>query len=418
MYNIKDVRSQFPSLKIRDNGGKAVFLDAPGGTQTPKRVIDRITRYYIEENANTGGRFITSRRNDEMLLQAREAFSDFFRCSPEEVAFCHNATTISYKLSHALVRDMNPGDEVILTDLDHEANRGPWEVLAERGIVIRNVRVNPESLSLDYDHLESLLSEKTRIVAFNYASNAVGTISDAKRIISLAHDAGAITIADAVHYALHGVIDVSSLNVDFLYCSAYKFFGPHVGILYGKHECFERLRTLSVSAQKPVPPNKFETGTLNHEGIAGAAEAVEFLADLGRNCPDVMSPEDELSSNRRRNIVNGMSAIEQYEKPLAEYFKKELAQINGLHLYTPPDNIPSTSTISFRLRDKQPDTVSAHLARKGIFTWAGSFYVVQLMKTLGLSDKGGMSRIGLAPYNTKEEIDYTLEVLSDLSKTS
>jgi selenocysteine lyase/cysteine desulfurase len=271
------------------------------------------------------------------------------------------------------------------------------------------------------------VTDKTKVVAFNYASNAVGTISDALEIIRLAKEAGAITIVDAVHFALHGVIDVRALDADFLFCSAYKFFGPHVGVLFGKRERMEALRTLRVGAQEDAPPFKFETGTLNHEGIAGAAEAVEFIADIGARHPleapiadaaptarastsGPVKPASEIGERRKR-IVDGMHAVEAYEQPLAAYFKDILARIDGLTLYGPPKHTPCTSTIAFRLNNVPPREVAARLGDKGIFTWNGDFYAVQLVKSLGLSESGGLVRIGLAPYNTKEEIDRTLDAI-------
>jgi len=413
--DVNSIRSQFPALKTTVNEFQAAFFDAPGGTQTPQRVIDRMVEYLTSENSNTHGAFLTSARTDDVIDQARHTFSDYFNCSPEEVAFCHNSTTISFKLAEAIARDLRSGDEVIITDIDHEANRGPWEILAERGIVVKSVRVDTDTCALDMQDYARLLNRRTRVVAFNYASNAVGTISDAKEIIRRAGEVGAITIVDAVHYALHGVIDVRDLNADFLFCSAYKFFGPHIGVLFGKKERLEAIRTLRVGAQKDSSPSKFETGTLNHEGIAGAAEAVEFLADIGSRHADNISSSEENVSTRRRNIVAGMNALENYEKPLADAFKKRLAQIDGLRLYGPPKDVPCTSTIAFRLRDISPRTVTTRLGGKGIFSWDGHFYAAQLVRSLGLDKSGGLVRFGLAPYNTQDEIDRAVEEIERIA---
>lgn len=428
-FDVNFIRAQFPALDLTVNGHPAAFFDGPGGTQTPRRVIDRMTDYLIRANANTGGYFLTSERNDAMLDEARAAFADFMGCDADEVAFCHNSTTISFKLAHAIARDLKPGDEIILTDMDHEANRGPWEGLAERGLVIRSVRMNPETCTLDMDDLRRLLGPRTKVVAFNWASNAVGTIGNAAAICRIAREAGALTIVDAVHYALHGVIDVRAVGMDFVFCSAYKFFGPHVGVLYGRRVAMARLKTLRVGAQYPEPPSMFETGTLNHEGIAGAAEAVDFIADIGARFPGAPAPEwmkDWLVSDqsdmsdwsdkkniteRRKHIIAGMLAIEEHERPLADYFKAALRQIPGLRLYGPPAGHPCTSTISFRLDGLDPADVARRLGDAGIFTWAGNFYAVRLVETLGLNATGGLVRIGLAPYNTREEIDRALDVL-------
>jgi cysteine desulfurase family protein (TIGR01976 family) len=371
--------------------------------------------YLIHHNANTHGEFITSRESDEILLNARKTFADYFNCSWDEVAFCHNSTTINFKLAQGIARDLQEGDEIIITDLDHEANRGPWEILAERGIVIKSVVVDPSTCTLDMEDFRNKLTARTKVVAFSYASNSVGTITDAKGMIKLAKEVGALTVIDAVHYALHGVIDVREIDVDFLFCSAYKFFGPHIGILFGKRDVMDRLRTLKVKPQQSNPPFKFETGTLNHEGIAGAAEAVEFIADIGVRHREQFGDDLTEYNGRRKDVVCGMLSLEAYEQPLANYFKDELEQIDGLKIYSPPRDHPCTSTISFRLKEIPPIDVAQRLGERGIFLWDGSFYAIRLAELFGLSDSGGLVRIGLAPYNTKEEIDRALEELRGIA---
>ena len=414
-FDINEIRSQFPSLKREINGFPAIYFDSPGGTQTPQRVIDKMVDYMINHNSNSGGVFSTTVETDEMILNARKAFADFFSCAWEELAFGENSTAINFRLSQAIARDLKPGDEIIITDIDHDANRSPWEILSERGIIIKSVKVNTETLTLDLDDFKSKLSSNTKVVALNYGSNAVGTISDIKTFINLAKKTGAITVVDAVHYALHGVLNVKDLGVDFLFCSAYKFFGPHIGVLYGKKERMDALRTLKVSAQKNTAPYKFETGTLNHEAIAGAAEAVEFIAEIGTRHPEFEIENPSGNTHRRNNIICGMKALEAYELPLADYFKEELRKIKGIKLYCPPPEQPCTSTISFRLDNIHPLEVAERLALRGIFVWAGGFYAVGLMRALKLSDIGGMVRIGLAPYNTREEIDRSLQAIQDIS---
>jgi len=366
-------------------------------------------------NANSGGVFATAVETDEMILNARKAFADFFGCVWNEVSFGENSTAINFKLSQAIARDLKPGDEIIITDIDHDANRSPWEILAERGITIKSVKVNTATLTLDMDDYKSKLSARTKVVAFNYASNAVGTISDAKAIIQLARTVGAITVVDAVHYALHGVLDVKDIDADFVFCSAYKFFGPHIGVLYSKPERMNTLKTLKVSAQRNNAPDKFETGTQNHEGIAGAAEAIEFISEIGSKHPEYLKHGHSGNNQRRNNIICGMLAMDEYETVLADYFKSELKKIKGLKLYSPPKEQLSTSTISFRLDKIHPLDVAKHLSEQGIFVWAGGFYAVALMRTLGLSESGGMVRIGLAPYNTIKEIDRTLKAITEIA---
>lgn len=414
-FDVGYIRSQFPALKRIINGYPAVYFDGPGGTQVPQRVIDKMVDYLINHNANIHGEFATSRENDEILLKAKNTFADFFNCTWQEVSFCHNSTTINFKLAQAFARDLIPGDEIIITDMDHEANRGPWEVLAERGFIVKNVKMDTAHCTLDMGDFRRKLSSRTKVVAFNYASNAVGTISDAKEIIRLAKEVGAMTVVDAVHYALHGVIDVKDLGADFLFCSAYKFFGPHIGVLFGKYEMMDKLKTLRVTTQETVPPWKFETGTLNQEGIAGAAEAVEFITDMGKKHKTNFSDEFPGCTERRKNIIRGMRAVEEYEQPLAQYFKDKLAKIDGLKIYGPPKNFPCTSTIAFRLKDIHPNEVAKLLGDKGIFVWDGDFYAAQIIKSLGFADSGGVVRIGLAPYNTKEEIVRTIDEIKKIA---
>ena len=415
-YDIDSIRTQFPALRRTVNGFQAVYFDSPGGTQVPQRVIDKMVGYMINHNANTGGAFISSVENDAMILETRETFADLFGCSWNEVSFGENSTAINFRLSQALARDLHAGDEIIITDIDHDANRSPWSILTERGVIIKSVKVDTSTCALDMQDYKNKLSSKTKIVAFNYASNAVGTISDAKEIIRLAHEAGAITVVDAVHYALHGVIDVKDLDVDFLFCSAYKFFGPHIGILYSKQGRLEKLKALKVSAQKDVIPEKFETGTLNHEGLSGAGEAIEFIADAGRNHTELIKDSESNLSDRRKKIIAGMRVFEEHEMPLARAFKDELSNIHGVKMYSPRKEQPCTSTISFRIKDIPPRHVAMHLAEKGIFVWAGGFYAVALMKSFGVAETGGLVRIGLAPYNTWEEIERTLAEIRLIAK--
>ncbi len=410
--DINYIRDQFPALKRTCNGVPVAYLDGPGGTQVPQRVIDAVTHYLIHHNANAHGAFVSSIETDEILQNARLAFADFFGCQWQEVSFCHNSTTISFKLSQAIARDLNPGDEILITDMDHEANRGPWQLLQERGFVVKSVGIDKTKYIIDMQDFKKKLSAKTKVIAINYASNAVGAIADVKTMIQLAHDAGAVAIVDAVHYALHGAIDVLELDTDYLFCSAYKFFGPHLGVLYAKKDQMSGLRTLKVQAQKDRAPFKFETGTLNHEGIAGAAEAIAFISDIGSKTEDRFSEKTLELKGRRKDIVAGMLFMEEYEQPLAEAFKHELCKMEKVKIYSPPQDYPKTSTVSFTIDGAHPNTIAKQLASKGIFVWDGDFYASQFTKTMGLQESGGFVRIGLAPYNTQEELDRTLAALS------
>jgi cysteine desulfurase family protein (TIGR01976 family) len=412
---VEYIRKQFPALNMTVNGNPAVFLDGPGGYQVPDCVIDAVNDYLINRNANVGGAFLTSRRTDEILQVVREAFGDFFNCSADEVAFGANMTSLSFSLSQALVREMRAGDRVLITRMDHDGNRSPWLELQDRGIVIEDVEVNTDTCTLDMQDFRAKLGDNTKVVACNYAQNAVGTISDVREIIDLAHEVGAVTVVDAVHYAAHRPIDVQAISTDFLICSAYKFFGPHVGILYGKKEVFRKLKTLRVRFQKPTPPHMIETGTLNHEGIAGAGAAVDFVAAIGEkfgNSPQVQKRIGHLQE-RRRHIAAGLLVFDAYEHQLVEHLIKGLESIPAITLYGPPADHPRTSTVSFTYNGHNAAGVAQYLAEKGLFVTHGDFYASSMIDCLGLRDQGGLVRIGIAPYNTREEMDRVIAALRE-----
>ncbi len=419
-YDLEYIRSQFPALSIKVNGYPAAFFDGPGGTQVPQRVLDAVTNYLVNCNANAGGSFLTSQNSDRVIEEARSTLADFLGAGPAEIAFGQNMTTMNYQLALALTRSPGRRREIIITELDHEANRGPWLALKERGYTIREVRMDPETCTIDQEDYRDKLSEKTFVAAINYASNGVGTINPVQEMVRLAHEAGAITVIDAVHYALHGPIDVKKLGTDYLLCSAYKFFGPHIGVLYGKKELFSELPAYRLRTQSGSIPHLFETGTLNHEGIAGASEAVEFIADLGRRCGHSLSgsaiTEAKHSSRRRRDVLAGMEAMESYERPLAEKMLDQLSAIKGVKVYGPPRGYPRTSTISFTVEGIGADQVAAELGQKGLFVWDGHFYAIRLVEILGLDQCGGLVRAGLCPYNTEAEIDRLLEETRRIAK--
>jgi cysteine desulfurase family protein (TIGR01976 family) len=397
-------RSQFPALQQTSEHGPLVYLDGPGGTQVPKGVIDAVANYLAFENSNTHGSFLTSRRTDERLQQAREAMADFLGAQPSEIALGNNMTTLNYALSRALGRGIGPGDRVVITDLDHEANRGPWLALAEKGAEVVSVAVRQPSCTLDMDDMRRKISGSTRLVAAGHASNAAGTINDVKTICGWAREAGAVSVIDAVHYAAHGPIDVKEIGCDFLVCSAYKFFGPHVGVLYGRADSFDMLKTYKLLPQDEERPYKIETGTLNHEGIAGIPPAVEFIAGLGDRFPG-LQPRRAGLSDRRRRVLGGMKAIHLCESRLAQRLWSTLKSLPSVQVYGPDIAGPRCPTFSFTLEGARSDRVAAFLGERGIFVWDGDFYATTLVKVLGLEPKGGLVRVGLAPYNTAEEID-------------
>ena len=418
-YDLAYVRSQFPALKRTIDGRPAAFLDGPGGTQTPQRVLDAVHDYLAGHNANYGGRFATSEETDAVIADAHAAGADFLGCEAAEVSFGANMTTLTYFLAEALGRRLHAGDEVVITALDHEANRSPWAQLAERGVVVREVPVDLASCTLDWTAFERLVRPgRTKVVALGYASNAVGTVNDVARAAELARAAGAWSVVDAVHYALHGPIDVRAVGCDFLLCSAYKFFGPHVGLLYARREATAQVEPLRLATQTPEPPYIWETGTLNFEGLAGTTAAIDFIADLGDR--HVALVEDRLPAGlkgRRRAVVAGMLAGEAYQAPLATWLREQLGGIPGVTLYGPPEGSPRTSTVSFTLDGFLAGEVARTLGERGLFVWDGDFYAARLVELLGLAARGGLIRVGLAPYTTQGELERLVTAVGDLARS-
>jgi len=406
------VRSQFPSLSQKVDGQPAIFLDGPGGTQVPQRVIDAISNYLCRDNANSGGAYPTSRNTDAMIASARAAMADFLGCSADEIVFGPNMTTLTYAMSRAIGRELQPGDEIVLTHLDHDANIAPWRALEERGATIRMVDIHADDCTLDMDDMARKITGKTKVVAVGYASNAVGTINDVQRIVQLAHDHGALAYIDAVHYAPHGPIDVRAIDCDFLVCSTYKFFGPHMGVLFGKRDHLKRLQPYKLRANTDAIPNRWEWGTLNHECIAGITACVEYLADLGRN---VSSP-----SNRRAAILAAYDAIKRHEHELMDKLIRGLQKISGLRLYGIQDPVhfdKRCPTIAVRIQGHTPLQLANRLGEHGIFTWDGNYYAVNVTERLDVEKDGGFLRIGIAHYNTAEEIDRFLTTLRTIVAT-
>ena len=405
-------RAQFPALAQEVNGHPAIFFDGPGGTQVPQRVIDAMRDYLVRSNANTHGVFATSRRSDAIIAAAHAAVADLVGCEADEVIFGPNMTTLTFALSRALGRELRAGDEVMVTRLDHDANVAPWVALAERGAVIRTVDIHVEDCTLDMVDLRQQINERTRLVAVGYASNAVGTIIDVAEIIRLAHNVGALVFLDAVHYAPHGAIDVRALDCDFLACSPYKFFGPHAGALYGKREHLVRLRPYKVRAAPDHIPDRWETGTQNHEGLAGVAAAVDYLAELGRRA-------DPAVTTRRAALLAAYAAIRPYELGLVERLIAGLLEVPGLTFYgirDPARFDRRVPTVAVRLAGHTPRQLAEFLAARGIFTWDGNYYALNLTERLGVESSGGMLRIGLAHYNTAEEVERLMAALNEFAR--
>jgi cysteine desulfurase family protein (TIGR01976 family) len=426
------IRTQFPALAQTINGHPAAFLDGPGGTQVPQHVIDAISDYLRHNNANTGGAYATSRRTDAMIAEARAAMADFLHCAADEVIFGLNMTSLTYAMSRAIGRELHPGDEILVTRLDHDANVSPWLAVAEeKGVTVRWAEIHDENCTLDMADFASKISAKTKLVAVGYASNAVGTINPVKEIVQLAHNAGALAYIDAVHYAPHGLIDVAALDCDFLVCSTYKFFGPHMGVLFGKREHLKRLRPYKVRANTNAIPNCWEWGTLNHECIAGITACVDYIADLGRSAlsenglphPSTLFAEGEHSGNeprastRRTGIESAYAAIHQQERALLERAMTGLQKIPGVKIYgiTDPARFDQRcGTIALRIEGHTPLELATKLGDRGIFTWDGNYYALNLTEHLDVEKTGGFLRIGLMHYNTAEEVDRLVAELREI----
>jgi len=407
-----------------------VFLDAPGGTQVPRRVIDAIADYLARNSANTGGAYRTSRNTDAMIAEARAAMGDFLHCDADEIVFGANMTTLTFAMSRALGRDLGPGDEIVLTLLDHDANFSPWKALEEKGVVIRAVKFNHDDCTLDMQDLAAKIGDHTRLVAVGYASNAVGTINNVAEVVRLARQARALSYIDAVHYAPHGPIDVRALDCDFLVCSTYKFFGPHMGVLYGKREHLKRLRPYKVRPSSDNIPNCWESGTLNHEGIAGIIACVDYWEELGRRVETGLAPSETRQAaslqdgranpavtTRRAAILAAHEAIHQHERKMMEKVIAGLLAIPGLKLYgiSDPRRFENRcATFVVRIEGHTPLELATKLGERGFFTWDGNYYALNLTEQLDVERLGGFLRIGLVHYNTTEEVERLLEALREI----
>lgn len=409
------VRREFPALQ---RGG--LFFDAPGGTQVPRRVLTRVTEYYTQHNANRGGAFATSRASDAILDAARQAAAHFLNAArPEEIIFGPNMTTLTFHLSRSLAHRLRPGDRIVVTRLDHDANIAPWMLLArDVGAELLWVDFDPETGTLDLEGYARALEQRPALVAFGYASNALGTINPVRQMVAMAREVGALTFVDAVQYAPHGPIDVQALQCDFLVCSAYKFFGPHLGLLYGRYELLQSLPAYKVRPASNHPPGKWETGTQNHEGIAGLLGALEYIAWLGTTFGSEHLERFASLPPLQRHLRMGMAVIQAYEHRLNRALLETLTAIPGLRLYGPRDprrldeRVP---TFSFTLKGWHPRQLAQALAQHAIYVWDGNFYALAVTQRLGLEERGGLVRVGAVHYNTPEEIDRLGEVLEHLA---
>ncbi len=415
--DLNRIRSQFPALQR-----PAIFLDNPGGTQIAQSSLDRIARYLTECNANHEGAFATSRISDALLKEAHQAMAELLNAaSPEEIVFGANMTTLTLHISRSISRTWKPGDKIVVTNLDHDANITPWVLAAEdRGVQVLRVDFHLEDGTLDMESLQQALEAHPRLLAVGYASNALGTINPLEKIVPMAHAAGALVYVDAVQYAPHGPIDVQALDCDFLVCSAYKFFGPHAGILYGKYDLLGSLFPYKVRPASNEPPGKFETGTQNHEGLAGVLGAVEYLDWVGETFGKPLPPESPWKfQGRRLHLKQAMLAIQSHEYQISRLLLDVLEETPGVTIYglSDPDRVAErVPTFAFRLKGIHPRQMAEALDKHNIYVWDGNYYAVSVTERLGLEESGGMVRVGPVHYNTLEEVQQFGEALAQIAQ--
>jgi cysteine desulfurase family protein (TIGR01976 family) len=400
--SVETIRAQFPALERKQSGTPIAYFDGPGGTQVPISVVEAVTDYLYHHNANTHWHYPTSAETDVMMMRARETMAEFVGGAAEEIVFGANATTLAFHVSRALLPQITAGDEIVLTELDHHANVGPWQALArESGGTLRVVKMDCKTGTLDWDDFERTVTKRTKLIAVGAASNALGTINDILRAARLARSVGSLLFVDAVHYVPHHLVDVRKWNCDFLVCSAYKYYGPHVGALWCRRELLETLPFAKVQPSSNFVPERAETGTLNHEGIAGAAAAVDFLASLAAG------------ADRRQKLRAAYSALDDRAAALTQRMWRGLSDIDGVTLYGPPPNAPRTSTIAFTVKGIASSEVARRLADRGVFVSHGNFYAATVVERYELG-REGFVRAGCACYTTHDEVDRLLAGVRDL----
>jgi cysteine desulfurase family protein (TIGR01976 family) len=405
MKSFDDCRADFPSLERRVDGRPLAYFDGPGGTQVPQPVIDAIASYYETSNANTHGPFATRVETDRVIQGARQSAADFLGAGDaSSISFGQNMTTLNFALARAIGRTLEAGDEIVVTALDHEANRGPWLSLQERGAVIRELPFGKDGV-LEMHRLEDLLSAKTRVVAIGLASNALGTVNDVARARELTRRGKAMLVVDAVHYAPHFALDAAALDPDFLLCSAYKFYGPHVGILYSREGLLDTLPTDRLVTAEQAAPGRIETGTLNHAALAGVTAAIDYIASFGSG------------ESRRDRIVDAMGSLARRERTHATRYARAVADLEGLTLYGPPFEGERAPTVSFSILGMSAREVTERLARQAIAAWDGDFYARRAVELLGLTDAGGLVRCGMAMYTSDEDVDRLIEAVQSVARS-
>jgi cysteine desulfurase family protein (TIGR01976 family) len=402
--SLAELRRQFPALERKHRNQSVAYFDGPGGTQVPSRVVEAMTDYLLQHNANTHWSFPSSHETDRIIAEARATLADFLKSSPDEIVFGANMTTLTFHLARALGRQYQPGDEILTTELDHHANIAPWRALEkERGVVVRQVRMIPATGQVDWHDLKRQLTQRTRLLAIGAASNALGTVTDVKQAAQLAHAAGAQVFVDAVHYAPHELVDVREMECDFLACSAYKFYGPHLGILYGRHNLLAELDFPKLEPAPNDPPERAETGTQNHEGIAGVAAAVDFLASLAPG------------RSRRERLQAGFEQLHERGALLVRGMWEGLNAIAGVTTYGPSPEHPRTPTVAFSVAGVPAGEVAVRLAEKAVFVSHGDFYAATVVDRLGLA-RDGLVRAGCACYTSEDEVERLVDGVREIAR--
>jgi cysteine desulfurase family protein (TIGR01976 family) len=419
--DLGEVREYFPSLAQQINGQPIIFFDNPGGTQVPRQVIEATAEYYVFANANTHGAFPTSQKTDLIIDEARTAVADLINCDAQEIIFGPNMTTLTFAISRAIGRTFEPGDEIVVTTLDHDANIAPWRAIArDHDLVIKQIDINVENCTLDMEAMHNAIGERTRLVAIGYASNAVGTINDVATIIQWAKNVGALSFIDAVQYVPHCPVDVRELDCDFLSFSLYKIFGPHLGVIYGKRELLDALAPYKVRPASNESPAKFETGTMAHELLAGVLGAIDYLTLVGNIHANASPDMASEYTGRRRTLKLAMGAITAYERSLSSYLLTSLSLVPNITIYgmaKPTDVQRRVPVVTLNIAGKSPRQLAETLANSGICAWDGNYYALELMERLRLEATGGALRLGLAHYNTTEEIDRCIALLSEVARS-
>ncbi|BFL48454.1 cysteine desulfurase-like protein [Lactonifactor longoviformis] len=414
-FDVNAVREQFPACKLEIDGVPIAYLDGPGGTQIPQRVLDGMFGYMVNDNANEDGNFKAGRMARGIEYAAREAAADLLGCDPDEIGFNCSSTQNNFNLAMNLSKNFQPGDELIVTEIDHRCNSAPWRSLERFGCVVKTVRLDPETQQLDFEDYKAKLSDKTRVVAVNWASNALGTVTDVKKFIKLAHEYGAFTVVDAVHYSAHFPIDVKDIDTDVLLCSPYKWFGPHMGVIYMKKEHIASLDFNNAKCDDiSEGSRKFHMGTPQYESLKGITEAVNFIASIGEQYTECFAEQLGTLTGRRKAVVAGMLAIDEYESALAKKLRMGLRAIPGVKVWGPAEGQPRTPTVVFTVEGHAPEKVTEALGAKGINSWHGDFYAVEAVAAIGLAESGGLIRLGLAPYCTEGDIDRTLYTVREI----